>query len=147
MKCIECIFWKALLKKNKANGNWEDLFDEGGYFRLGWCTKGHPIKTQEHGSKDYEGRAIWPKTKEDEVCGEFIPIVTELQWMINEKNRWFWACYRTQKKLQAVKKMQKNIIKAVKIKYPKIRLNDRAIEMVVKIIQEHEVKELSPRGA
>ncbi len=134
MKCNKCKFWVVLNKKE--SDVWLPVLSDDG-LRLGWCRKRCPIKTQTD-SKNYQKRAEWPETKEVDYCGDFEPETTELEWLRAENSRYYDKWITEKLELRKLKRKHNTLIKAVKTKYPKIKINYEALERAVDIIQKHE---------
>lgn len=128
--CGYCKYWKPI-GWNKEDGFVQDKDEDGtGY---GWCRINPPIA-----KKDTQ-RASWPETKECHYCAKFESKQTEVdRWRDrywSKYSEWNCAAYRLGKS----KKTEKAIIKAIKKKYPKIRINKKAIEKALEIIEQHSI--------
>lgn len=128
-QCEDCKFWRAV--GSDEDGKWKQLKSRRGR-RLGWCLRSRPTRIEK------TGRGQWPQVEYDDECGEYEPKVTELQQNREAANYWFSRWGREKRDLLAYKRKTNKLIKAVKAKYPKIRRNDRALEIAGEIIQEHD---------
>ena len=126
MECRECKFWLPLVYTVDDR----PCFDRF-KCRLGWCRFNPPTKFEIGKAKE---KATWPEVSGDNFCSKFAPKTSELD-DLRERVLRYMGLYSWEKNCSRERLKKLNIIiKAVKKKYPKIKLREKAIEKAVEII-------------